>query len=417
MARDSPLPTPSQDGGEAFASAFGRRSLRRIAIAAALFFATVLAIYIVIAAAGVRASDNGVLPVDFILFWGAAKLALAGDALAVFDPAALSAVHGLGEDTWYPWAYPPGFMLLLTPLGAMSFGAAWVTFTLFSLTALGLSLRSFAPGPAWVLAISAPAFMPALILGQTTPLWAAGLLGALGCLRSRRFVMAGVLIGCLTLKPQLGLLIPVALIAARRWDVAASAALTTLGLLIAPTLVFGFAYWPGLMEVGGEHVSFLQSGDEKLGMMPSVFSALRSLGFRHGAGLAAQAVVTLGAGYAVWRAWADPRAPFDLRAAMLTAAIPLSTPYLWYYDSAFVMLTALFLVRAGALRGAGLWFALLFWVGPGLTVMAGLIKPEAYFMSREYILAELALAFALAVRAVTKKERPGSLSGPQVEGA
>src|SRR5260370_28092721 len=54
------------------------------------------------------------------------------------------------------------------------------------------------------------------IAGQNGFLTGALLGGSLLCLE-RQPVLAGILIGCLSYKPQFGILLPVALIAARQW--------------------------------------------------------------------------------------------------------------------------------------------------------------------------------------------------------
>jgi Glycosyltransferase family 87 len=55
--------------------------------------------------------------------------------------------------------------------------------------------------------------------------------------------MAGVLIGLLTVKPQLGILFPVALIVSKRWEVLFVAAATALALLAASVAIGGIAGW------------------------------------------------------------------------------------------------------------------------------------------------------------------------------
>jgi hypothetical protein len=55
----------------------------------------------------------------------------------------------------------------------------------------------------------------------------------------RRPLLAGLLVGLLTIKPQLGVLIPVLLIASGRWRVFTVATVTALALAAAAVMLFG----------------------------------------------------------------------------------------------------------------------------------------------------------------------------------
>jgi hypothetical protein len=214
-------------------------------------------------------------------------------------------------------------------------------------------------------------------------------------------VLAGLLIGCLTLKPQLGLLIPVVLIASRQWTVIAAATVSALVVAGLPTLYFGTDYWAELARVGSAHFEFMKEKAWEFHLMPSVYAELRKLGLSHAVGIGVQWTVAAGAGLVLGRAWSDPETSFDLRAAVLVSAIPLSTPYLWYYDAAFTALTALFLLRAGVLQFSLPQFPVLalLWVGAGASCVIELMTPETVVPIRELTLPVMFLGFILAARA------------------
>ena len=82
-------------------------------------------------------TDAAAVHIDFVAFWAAAKLAVAGEAVSAFDPNALVAAQSLASDSaWdiYFWHYPPSFYLLVMPLGWLSFSA---TFAIYSACAIG----------------------------------------------------------------------------------------------------------------------------------------------------------------------------------------------------------------------------------------------------------------------------------------
>jgi arabinofuranan 3-O-arabinosyltransferase len=304
------------------------------------------------------------------VFWAAARLAAESEALAAFDMARLGAVHNVATSEWMPWLYPPGYLLVILPLGFLSFSGAFLAVTLVSALAIALAVRPFVTGsPAvWLAMVLAPAYLPALIIGQNSLLWLAGLLGALAALRAERWVLAGLLIGLLTLKPQLGLLIPVALLAAGCWRTILVAGAVTLALAILPTLVFGTGYWGLLVAQLQAHSAKMMETIPFLTLMVSPFTLAVQGGLAPDLGLKLQWAVTAAMAGLVFGLWRKPTLSYDAKAAGLILAILLSAPYLWYYEAAMMAAVGLFLLRAGVLSAQG-WrgaLLLLLWLGAAL---------------------------------------------------
>jgi hypothetical protein len=326
----------------------------------------------VLTAAFLITSEDGTraLSMDMRVFWAAARLATQGEALAAFDMERLGAVHNVATSEWMPWLYPPGYLLLILPLGLLSFAGALLATTLVSLLAVALAVRPFIAGtPAvWLAMIVAPAYLPALIIGQNSLLWLAGLLAALAALRAGRWTLAGILIGLLTLKPQLGVMIPIALLAAGCWRTILAATITALALAALPTLVFGAEYWPLLAKQLQAQSARLMETIEYLTLMVGPFYLMTLAGLAPELGLKLQWVITAAMGAMVFLLWRKPGLDFDAKAAALLLAILLSAPYLWYYEAALMAAVGLFLVRAGVLSAHGLKGALLLllWLGAGL---------------------------------------------------
>ncbi|KIC43019.1 hypothetical protein RA27_06775 [Ruegeria sp. ANG-R] len=335
--------------------------------------AFVLALFLFwIGSAWVAVVDQGkmALAIDFKVFWAAGHLAHLGDPLAAFDVNRLAEVHetSKGED-WMPWSYPPSFLLALKPLGALPFSEAWAIFSAISIVAMFLAVRPFSCGivPVWFAFALPPAILPNLYMGQTTGLWIAGLLAALAALKNDRFILAGFFIGLLTLKPQLGLLIPLALIASGSWRTIISAVVTTIAISLLATLVVGVGYWTEMQQMMGVHFETIRYSIYSNKQMLSPYSLLAGIGVRESVALALQWVITALAGAAVVVAWRNPKIGFDLRAAVLILGISLSTPYLWFYESGLLAIAALFLLRAGILTKTR-WHLLLaaaMWIGIG----------------------------------------------------
>ncbi|MBA3909208.1 MAG: hypothetical protein C0524_04830 [Rhodobacter sp.] len=352
---------------------FGGRSARLFATIVALCALAFVGVVIAVSFILTSKPDTLAMSIDFRVFWAAGKLAMAGDPLAVLDLAKLSAAHATNPDAHMPWVYPPGYLVMVTPLGAMSFSVAFTVWTILSLILIAWAVRPFVAGilPLWILMIAAPAYFPSLLLGQNSLLWMAGLLGALAALRAERWVLAGILIGSLTLKPQLGIMVPVALLAIGAWRTIFAAMATTALLAVLPTLIYGLEYWPLLKAGLIDHSASMVFSLGDLLLMISPLSALTFIGVDPALALKVQWVIVAATAVAVFALWRSDRVGFDAKAAGLLSAILLSAPYLWYYEGALLAAIALFMLRSGVLqaRPAHLLVLGALWIGAGLQVL------------------------------------------------
>ncbi|AZL57556.1 DUF2029 domain-containing protein [Tabrizicola piscis] len=313
------------------------------------------------------------MSVDFRVFWAAGKLAVSGEPLAAHDLARLSAVHGLHVDAYMPWLYPPGFLVFVTPFGAVSFMPAFLLWTILSMALIALAVRPFVAGitPLWLMVALAPAHYPTLMLGQNSLFWTAGLVAALAALRDSRWVLAGIFIGCLTLKPQLGVMIPFALLAMGAWRTIFAAIMTTIVLHGVPTLVYGVEYWSLLRAGLAEHSERVVGSLDQIILMISPVYTLTFFGMAPPLALNIQWAISIACAAAVFLLWRSERASFDVKAAALLMAIPLSAPYLWYYEGALLACAALFLLRSGIFKVRPFDLAVLapLWLGGSLQAL------------------------------------------------
>ncbi|HTQ33033.1 MAG TPA: glycosyltransferase family 87 protein [Stellaceae bacterium] len=296
---------------------------------------------------------------DFMAFWSAARLALAGHPDAAFNADAISAVQHAAvpalPNIWFPWHYPPTCLLAVLPLGLLPYPAALAAYLTGSCALWGMFIRRlFADPRAWLAAAATPAGLLNLFDGQNAFLTAA-LAGFALLLLDRRPIAAGVLIGLLAIKPHLAVLFPIALVAGGYWRSFAAAAVT-LALLVATSIaVFG----ADAMAAFVAHLSVSQGmadhGAVPWAWMPSVYVLGLSLGAAPGMAELAQGTVALAAAVCVWRAWHRTTAAFEVKAAVLLAASLLVSPYLFTYDQTWVAVAIGFLailgIRDGFRRG------------------------------------------------------------------
>lgn len=320
--------------------------------------------------AGTWITDKTGLPIytDFGNAWMAGMQVLRGNAAALFDPVQLAKVQAaLFAPTafFYPnWPYPPIYFLILAPFALLPY--AWAFFACDLATLLGcvavvylivgrrtaIAVALAAPFTAWNFLAAQNGFLTAALLG-------ASLLSL-----ERRPILAGAFIGCLSYKPQFGILLPVALVASRQWRAIISAAVTIAVLAGISIAAFGPGVWeafPGEL-IAQTGVNFPAAPDANWGYLQSVYGLTRAL--RGGAAFAwaAQGVIAVGVGVIVWLVWRSG-VRYPLKAATLSAAALLATPYAFAYDMAAIVIPAAFLASdqldRGVLRGEKtIWIAL-----------------------------------------------------------
>lgn len=289
----------------------------------------------------VLASRGGVDPVgealgtDYLSFWSAARLALAGQPAAAYDVATHYAAQraALGADVGYAaFFYPPVFLLVLIPFGPLPYLAslaAWLSSTGYGYwRAVRLWAEDW-PG-ARMTFLAFPALLTNAGHGQNGFLTAA-LLGTGVFLFERRPWLAGAMIGALVIKPHLALLVPFALLLRGLWRPFVAASLSAAGLIALSAAVLGIEAWRGFLAATPLARATLEQGLVEPEKMQSLFAAVRTLG--GGPALAygmqiAMACIVLGGLALVARA----RAHGDAQGAVLVAGTLLASPFLLDYD-------------------------------------------------------------------------------------
>jgi alpha-1,2-mannosyltransferase len=156
--------------------------------------------------------------------------------------------------------------------------------------------------------------------------------------------LAGILIGCMTYKPQIGVLIPFALLAGRFWTTFITAGVTAVVFAALPAVAFGPEIWLAFLEQSKFAATLLDQ--ELVGHWKylSIYTGLRIIGLPDQPAMLAQ--LLFAAGCLVWVVrlwWSD--APFELKAAGLVAASLLASPYMLTYEYVILAVAILFLAR------------------------------------------------------------------------
>lgn len=292
---------------------------------------------------------------DFSNVYAAGVLTLSGKAPDAYDPqlqhAAEIAVFEGRDVPFFGWHYPPFFLMVAALLALMPYALALACWLAVSLPAFMVAVYAIVPRrETWLATAAFPAVFVNIGHGQNA-FFTAALLGGFLTLLDRRPVLAGVLLGLLSYKPQFGLLIPLVLLVTGRWTTILSATATLAALIAASTLLFGMSVWHAFAESATfTRTVVLEAGGTGWEKIQSLFSAVRMWGGSIDAAYAAQGALALALAASIVWLWRS-QAAFELKAAALAVASLLATPYVLDYDMVVLGIAIAFLVRHGLTRG------------------------------------------------------------------
>jgi arabinofuranan 3-O-arabinosyltransferase len=184
---------------------------------------------------------------DFTFYYAAARIGVTHGWQSIYDlnlqQSALDAIGSrirIAELARY--ISPPPVAWLALPFTLLPYPFAYVSWSALLLVALAGTWSVAAPGAGrlrLIHLVAALAWLPviyALQLGQPGLFVALGVAGSYALLRSNRQFLSGLALGVIVLKPQLGFLLPIALLAGGRYRAVAGAAVA-IGLLVVASAV------------------------------------------------------------------------------------------------------------------------------------------------------------------------------------
>jgi hypothetical protein len=373
---------------------------------------------------------------DLMVFHTAGRLALSGDWGLLRDGQAFTDLLNRTHAGWlgaplvlHPWVYPPPTLLLAAPLGLLPFGLAYAAFMGASVAVLTWCLwrwwRGTPSRPLWLIMVAlCPAAAFCLGAGQLALLIAAAFLVGLLLLPSAELA-AGSLFGLLLLKPQFGLMVPVALLAGRYWRGIAGAALTVCLLLLLSVLAFGLQPWRDwlhLMFSGDPALSAWMATGRHFGQ--SVDTCARLLGAPPRLASALQLLAIAFSAACVWHIFSRPTALPQRAVALLCAAV-LAAPHVGDYDAVLLGIASVITLAEGLkrrLRLSETLLAMAAWLGslinpPALIAMVGVPLLTAASLATPLVTAGLmasAVKLPSAPNASPAVRGRGKAPGPRI---
>jgi hypothetical protein len=205
------------------------------------------------------------------------------------------------------------------------------------LTTLALYLVAVGwDAPNWRLTVLLAAVVPSSVMtltfGQSGFLSAALIIGGFRLAWTRPW-LGGVLLGLLSYKPQLGLLVPVALASAGLWSCLLATALTFAALILVTSAAFGWTIWLIWLKALPAHLHLYALGENiRISdvLSPTVTANLQLVDAPGWLIASAQLVAALGAAAVVW--WSFRHRSRSAALLTLCAATFLATPHAVFYD-------------------------------------------------------------------------------------
>jgi hypothetical protein len=336
-------------------------------IARALLLALAAGFVITLAAGSGSNTSSGRVGGDYPAFYGAGSLVADGDGHDLYDPQAQGrSQEGLygSEGGYLAYVYPPPVALAFAPLSKLPYRASYAVDTALMVAALALALRLVRPMVrvvreqpllTFTAALSFYPMLRAVSAGQNTAITLVLIAGLWRADEDEHDLTAGVCLGLLLLKPQLGLGFIALQLLRRRWRPVAIAVAVAVVLWAIGALVSG-AGWMGdwwhlvrLYENGDAHlnahqaISWLGAAGAVLGVGSTTANVIGG----------ALAVVTALATACVW--WRSDSRP--LRYAVAAGAVLLVSPHTVFYDAGLLVLPAVILADRVDTRGRQILFA------------------------------------------------------------
>jgi hypothetical protein len=333
------------------------------------------------------------LGTDWMVFYSAIRSALDHNLSLIMNGDDFTAYLNQSMAGWLtaplafrPWFYPPSFLIFLLPFAPLGFAASYFAFQFFSGGLLTIALGKGADNrvSARYVAIGvllSPAATSNFIDGQCAFLIAALIVIGVRLLE-RRPILAGIVLGLLTVKPQFCLLVPVALLGVGQWRSVLAAACSALALAAASAIIFGLDIWIWWVP---QAIDNLVSPDPKwisFGRIwgHSVWACAVLLGLPQKVASILQLVAIAASAIATFLAFRSSLSR-DKKLAVLLAATILAAPHSGPYDATLLVTAVGLWLAANAeaprfrdwILGLGIWMVPL--LSPAVYVPAGRLSP------------------------------------------
>lgn len=325
-------------------------TVKRLRAHALLVGATLWALYVwTLATPGLRDRNGNLKGADFLHFYTLGSLALEhrGADLYDMDKQAAVAATRIPEAAGirYLPLYPPQVSILFAPLAHFSYGWAltlwWIcTGLIYAMCCYSIwracpNLRGHG-ALVTLLAAAFPAFFHLIAWGQTSALALACFTLMFFLLRDRRDFLAGLTLGCLIFKPQMGLAAAIVFVALGAWRAVAGAVVAAVVQFSAGVFYYGkepLRQWIHTLANANSLLPLLEPKPYQTHCLRTFWAMIVPWPALASGLYVISAAAILALTYSLWRRNATP---LPLRFSALLLATVLISPHLTIYDLAIL---------------------------------------------------------------------------------
>jgi len=300
---------------------------------------------------------------DFGAFYIAGSMARDGDPVEAYDWRKLTekfdAYFGF-KSNGMTFNYPPPVLFPLMAISKIPYRMAAFLWMVGGLLAFAVMLRKMGlPFSMIILALAIPGVAKNLTSGQID-LYLVAALGAGLVVLDSRPLLAGMLFALAALKPQLAVLVPIALLCGRHWQTLAASAVCFIVLNGIAALWFDLSIWPAVFHSIETSSALLDAGNFKTYRMPSLFIYMLNSGLDIPLARIVHLIVAISMilliGWVWWKKRGDadggaPGVSLAIKSSILIAATPLVSPYIYDYDLVLLILPIVWICQMAGRRG------------------------------------------------------------------
>ncbi len=311
-----------------------------------------------VATPGLRDRNGNLKGTDFLHLYTLGSLAAAHRGADLYDMEAQATLAAQrvpeAAGVHYLPLYPPQVSIFFAPLASFSYGWALILWwgcsaaiygiCCYSLWRICARLRPYG-GTVVILAAAFPAFFHLIAWGQTSAIALACFTLMFFLLRERREFLAGLVLGCLIFKPQLGVSAAIVFVSIGAWKTVLAATISAAGQLSAGVLYYGiepFRHWVRMLWNLRATLPLLEPKLYQTHALRTFWSMLLPWPGLSFSLYLLSTVFVLGLTIACWRR--NQVMPPSLRYSALLFASVLVAPHLTVYD--LVILAPAFLLLA-----------------------------------------------------------------------
>jgi alpha-1,2-mannosyltransferase len=310
---------------------------------------------------------------DFSAFWATSLMVLSGEAASVYDDERIFAAEQsvTGIDYRNPVPYPPVWFFVIAPLALFAYIPSLILWLTLTFSAFLYVTCRFAPHALTVwLTLSFPGTFQNVIHGHNGFVTTSILGFSLLIIEKYPFT-AGLVLGLLSFKPHLVMIVPLFLVIGKLWRTLTGLIVSVLFLVLTSVILFGIDAWFGFLEKIPFLMQLMENGYLQMHQIVSTLGALLLMEMPYMVAVWIHLLCSLiGIGFTAM-AWSKNE-PGYVKHSLLVLTVLLVTPYSNSYDLTLLALPICWIGweahKRGKISNRVTFFLIAAWFLPLLTV-------------------------------------------------